>query len=294
MDQNRNTELQPTQATKELATQDTAPDTAAATPTLNLPVLACPEEIMEATQENLADGESFRLDKVKMPSAGGLTFQITDESGKPVPVQTLTGIILGFQHFKSWYEKAYEEKGADDDLRPDCFSADTVTGTGCTRCGIPINQLCETCSKNAWGSDRRGGRGKDCADRTRVWLLQEGCAMPIILDLPKTSIGPFKEYRKRLTQKAKVIYGVVTAITLEQDTSDRKVPYSKANFAKVSDLIAQERATIKEYIKSISSIMTISQDSISDDHPIESAGDAEMDNLVKNMTGSNADGNEPY
>lgn len=290
MEQNQsNLELQTTQpATTALA------NTTGSAPTINLPVLSQPEEIMEATKENLAEGESFRLDKIKMPSGGGLTFERIDESGKPYPAQILKGIILGFKNFKSWYEKSFNEKAEGDDTRPDCFSADTVTGSGCQRCSIPTNQPCASCPKNAWESDRRGGKGKDCADRTRIWLLEEGCAMPVYIDLPKTSISPFKEYRKRLTQKAKVIYGVVTEISLEQDTSQSNIKYSKANFGKVADLTAAERATIKEYINSISNIMTINRDSITDDHASTDNGDDSLDAVVRNVTADATSANEPY
>jgi hypothetical protein len=252
--QTNNTELATTQANQTaLAAQEA--------PTINLPILVNKEEIMEASQANRADNETFRLDKVKMPSSGGITFERIDESGKPFAVSGIKGVILKFENYKSWYEKSFNEKGADDSVLPDCFSADGTSGTGCPDKGIQGGP-CANCPMNQWGSDRRGGRGKDCSDRTRIWILEEGCAIPFYMDLPKTSIGGFKDYRKRLTQKAKVLYGVVTSITLEKGLSETKIENSKANFGKVADLTTNERASIREYIKEIDSMLTVSRETI--------------------------------
>lgn len=237
-----------------------------ATSTIDLPVLAMPEEVILAAKENTVAGERFPFEKIKMPSGGGLTFELTDENGKTTPVTELKGIILAFKPFKSWYEKSFAERSEDDDPLPDCYSSDCITGSGCPSAGIPAGQKCETCPKGQWGSSRNGGRGKDCSDRMGIWILLEGYAVPHFIGLPKTSLGNFKDYRKRLTSKAKVYYGVVTTIGLEKCKNETgKIEYSKATFAKVADLSVQEKTLIKQYIDAISGSFQVSREAITAD-----------------------------
>ncbi len=242
--------------------------------TINLPVLAMPEEVILAAKENTVAGERFPFEKIKMPSGGGLTFELTDENGKTTPVTEIKGIVLAFKPFRSWYEKSFAERSDEDDPMPDCYSSDCVTGSGCQSAGIPAGQKCDTCSKGQWGSSRNGGRGKDCGDRMGIWILLEGYAVPHFIGLPKTSLGNFKDYRKRLTSKAKVYYGVVTAIGLEKSKNETgKIEFSKATFAKAADLSAEERGLIKKYIDAISGSLQVSRDAITvDDSAHEDVG----------------------
>jgi hypothetical protein len=262
-----------------LQPQSTAP-IATAISTINLPLLSEPQDVLLAAKENTVAGERFPFEKIKMPSGGGLSFQLTDENGKPVPVVELKGIVLGFKPFRSWYEKSFSDRNPDDDLFPDCYSADCITGSGCEAAGIPAGQKCETCPKGQWGSSRNGGRGKDCGDRMGIWILMEGYAVPHFAGLPKGSLANFKDYRRRLTQKAKVYYGVVTVVGLEAAKNDNKVEYSKATFAKAADLTAQERTLIKQYIDAISGSFQVSRDAITPDDSVhEDTGGTDINKM---------------
>lgn len=221
------------------------------TPTIDLPILAQKDEALSVIQENLAGFGKLKFDKIRMPSGGGLTFEVADESGNIVPVQEIRGVIIDHFPFKAWWEKSFEEKTGEDDKRPDCFSADGITGTGCPEKGIPAGQKCANCPKGAWGSDRRGGRGKDCNDKIRIHILREGEVFPIFIDLPATSHSNLKDYIKRLTNKLKHYYGVVTSIKLEKDKNTGGTEYSKATFSKAADLTPAERLAVKQYIDSM-------------------------------------------
>ena len=231
--------------------------------TFNLPALISPEEARNVLAENLAGMGEQRFDKIKIPSGGGIAFTIVDEDGKEEPVKELKGILLDKYPFRAWYMKSYEEKGKDDIGIPDCFSADNVHGSGCKEAGIPEGQLCETCAKGQWGSSRKGGRGKDCADKIRIHVLLEGNVFPHFIDAPPTSLGNFKDYLKRLTNKMNPFYGVVTVIGLEKDENDAGTEYSKAKFAKAVNLTREERLKMKEYIAALSpSMRKITRESI--------------------------------
>lgn len=219
--------------------------------TVNLPILTQKEEALEVIQENLAGFGKMRFDKIRMPAGGGLTFEVADETGAVVPVQEIRGVIIDHFSFRAWWEKSFEDKTDDDDKRPDCYSADGVTGTGCPDKGIPEGQQCASCKYGAWGSDRRGGRGKDCSDKIRVHILREGEVFPVFIDLPATSHANLKDYIKRLTNRLKHYYAVVTSVKLEKDKSAGGISYSKATFAKAADLSPAERQAIKQYVGTI-------------------------------------------
>lgn len=221
------------------------------TPTIDLPVLTQKEEALSVIAENLAGFGKLKFDKIRMPAGGGLTFEVADETDAVVPVQEIRGVIIDHFPFKAWWEKSFEEKTEDDDKRPDCYSADGITGSGCPAKGIPEGQKCATCKYGAWGSDRRGGKGKDCSDKIRIHILREGEVFPVFIDLPASSHPNFKNYIKRLTNKLKHYYGVVTSVKLEKDKNASGIWYSKATFTKAADLSPAERQAMKQYIETM-------------------------------------------
>lgn len=220
-------------------------------PTIDLPILTQKDEALSVIQENLVGFGKLKFDKIRMPAGGGLTFEVADENGEIAPAQEIRGVIIDHFPFKAWWEKSFEEKTDDDDKRPDCYSADGITGTGCPTKGIPEGQKCANCPKGAWGSDRRGGRGKDCSDKIRIHVLREGEVFPVFIDLPATSHANLKDYIKRLTNRLKHYYGVVTVIKLEKDKNAGGISYSKATFAKAADLTPAEKVAMKQYIDSM-------------------------------------------
>lgn len=224
---------------------------AATAPTIDLPILTQKDEALSVIQENLTGLGKLKFDKIRVPSGGGLTFEVADENGEVVPVQEIRGIIIDHFPFKAWWAKSFEEKTEDDDKRPDCFSADGITGKGCPAKGIPENQKCKDCPKGAWGSDRRGRGGKDCSDKIRVHILREGEVFPVFIDLPASSHINLKEYIKRLTNRLKHYYGVVTSIKLEKDKTSDGIVYSKVTFSRAADLTPAEKVAMKQYIDSM-------------------------------------------
>jgi hypothetical protein len=265
MNTNPNVNQAPVQGNLAMATVTNAQT--ALVPAIDLPLLIDPNEVILAVKENTVEGERFPFDRIKMPSGDGVAFKLQDENGEAAAVLALKAVIIGFKPFKSWYEKDYSDRDPDvDSPLPECFSSDTITGSGCNcdKIRIPAGQACFDCPLNQWGSSRRGGKGKDCHDRMRMWFLLEGYAVPMYIDLPKTSLTNFKEYRKRLTKKAKVIYGVITVIKLETAKSENKTDYSKAAFSSAGDLSLSERASIKRYIDAISNSLKIERETITD------------------------------
>ena len=257
-----------------------------AKPTINLPMLSNPEEAKRTIQENLDGLGDMKFDKINMPSGGGISFTIVDENNKKVPLAEISGVLLHKKPFKAWYLKSFDEKDEDDIGIPDCFSEDNIHGSGCEEAGIPEGQLCKTCPHNQWSSDRRGGRGKDCAEKIRIHVLMEENAFPKFIDLPPTSTGNFKDYVKRLANKLNPFYGVVTTIGLESDKSGKGIAYSKTTFAKAASMSNEEKVAIRQYIGTIAPIMErISPESIALD---------EADVVDTGNIGGGSDSDQPY
>lgn len=265
-------------------------------PTFNLPILTNPEEASAIIAENMEGMGAFRFEKIKIPSGGGIAFEVQDENGEPEPVKELRGILLDKFPFHAWYEKAFDEKGADDIGIPDCFSEDGVKGSGfrdaAGRVVIPEGQLCEKCPKGQWGSSRKGGRGKDCSDKIRIHLLMEGDAFPKFIDAPPTSLANFKQYIKLLSDKVKSFYGVVTTLKLEKTKSDGGIDYSRVVFAKATDLTDDERKAIKSLIQTMLPAMRrVTKDSIAEPPAGTGAGVGDGEGETLSFDGEE---NEPY
>ena len=243
-------------------------------PSFNLPALVSPQEALLVIEENLEGMGGGKFDKIKIPSGGGISFEVRDENGETIPMKSLRGVIIHKKPFRAWYIKSFDEKTDEDTGIPDCFSDDMIHGSGCETAGIPAGQLCATCPKGQWGSNRKGGKGKDCADKIRIHTLLEDCVFPIVIDLPPTSLQNFTNYINRLTNKLNCFYGVVTNIGLEKDKNNKGTEYSKTTFAKSVNLTPQEKQAIKQYIEILRPRMErISRESIGEVDVVEVEAD---------------------
>ena len=230
-------------AVQENTSKDTAVATVAAV-TFDLPALTNPEEAKEVMQENLTElGGNLNFPKVKIPSGGGLSFEVVNEEGDAVPASELQGVILDFYPINAWWA----EKFTGENNAPDCFSMDGKVGCGNAEHQIREGQTCVSCPKNQWGSDPDGGKGKACKNMFRVYLLQEGSVFPVLLTLPPTSRKNWEGYIQRLTDRLKLYYSVVTRVKLEKDKNAGGIQYSKAAFFKSADLTREEKAALKAY-----------------------------------------------
>lgn len=230
------------------AANETTDLVAQQTATINLPALTQREEALEVMQENLEGMEGqFKFDKVKIPSGGGISFEVIDEAGEPNPVKELRGVVVDYYPINAWW---HDEFGGEKNP-PTCSSMDCKVGTGSEEYGIPAGQPCATCPKNQWGSDPKNGRGKACKNMVRVYILQEGNVFPVLLALPPTSIGSWKQYIQRLTNKLLPYYGVVTVAKLEKERNSDGIEFSKVSFAKAADLSPAEKKAIKDYARTM-------------------------------------------
>lgn len=252
-------------------------------PTINLPIITNHEELLEAIQANSLDEEKQHFDRISVPSGGGLSFTTIDENNQEIALPKFRGIILHFQPYCIWFLKSYNEREEGEEP-VFCFSADKIIGCGCPEAGISEGQACTTCPKKQRGSDRNGGDGSDCHDRIAVWVAKENNAMPVLVDLPRTSLKNFRDYRNFLTKKiGKPLYSVVTEIGLEK-VDGKKAKYSAVTFTRSDNLTADEKAIMKELIESLRPDMKVDYNTMK--QMTEATKDDEFEKVADNIAGS--------
>lgn len=83
-------------------------------------------------------------------------------------------VILDYVFENAWYDGPYRE---DDPSAPACYAVsplDPEKNAGVTPaegCPKPQADACMECERNAWGSDPKGGRGKDCKNGIKLAVI---------------------------------------------------------------------------------------------------------------------------
>lgn len=212
----------------------------------------------QAFMEEL-DGLEFSFDRVKIPSGGGLAFEVPgDDADTPETATELIGVIVDHHPVNAYWRDRYDGQNNP----PDCASLDGKTGQG------QPGGTCLTCPMNQWGSGD-GGRSKACKNMHRIYLMREGELFPLLLTLPPTSLRNLANYlAKRVVGKGKRSHEVITKITLKKAKSAGGIPYSQAQFAFGGSLapeLANTAATLSEQFKAFTRAIDI----MSDDYIVE-------------------------
>lgn len=192
------------------------------------------EDLAEAIAEEMDGLGTIPFDRVKIPSGGGLTFEVPGEDGEnPETAGEFVGVIL-YHHPVNAY---WSEKFSGGNEQPDCFSMDGKQGV-LRETGEIIN--CADCPHNKFGSD---GSGKACKNVHQVYLLREDNPMPLILSLPPTSLKYMRDYiGKQILLKGMRCYDAITKITLKKEKNSTGIVYSRAVFTFVGRLSEEQRA----------------------------------------------------
>ena len=179
------------------------------------------------------------LEKIKVPGAGGLQWDLTDATGS-TGASTFDGIVVSQQHTRAYWEHEYDGSNQP----PRCSSQDGITGRG------DPGGSCEDCPFNEWGSGKNG-MGTACSQRTLLYVLREQDALPVVLSVPVTSATPFRQYRSRLLRARNMLASVVTRFALERAKSEKGIPYSKIVFTENGILPPSLRTAAKAYSATI-------------------------------------------
>ncbi len=193
-----------------------------------------PGKIREIMSANLGQGglRVFDLDRVKVPAGGGTAWGINTLEGGEQAVNEVEGIILHWRQVRRYFAQAFTGQG----VPPDCYSDDDVFGIG------NPGGACAKCPLSQFGSARdqagKPSKGQACKQRRQLLLLMPGEFMPVLFDLPPTSLQDCSKYFLRLSSRALPFWGVRSRLTLEAEKNATGIKYSAARFSlagKLSD-----------------------------------------------------------
>lgn len=226
-------------------------------------------DIKEIIRDNLAPMGKVTCERVKMPSGGGLAFEVQDENGVAQPVAKLTGVIIDHYPVNAYWPDIF----GGGSNPPTCSALDGRYGVG-----SPGGE-CARCQFNQWGSDERtdGGRGKACKNLYRLYVLPLGDILPLMIAAPPTSLGNVAAYMRLLTSKAKKPhYAVVTNIALEKATNAGGISYSRLLLSRAGDVPTEQISSLKAYIDEIKPLLR-KIEIVADDYNVEGASGGEAD-----------------
>jgi hypothetical protein len=208
---------------------------------MDYPIMSADLNLSEIVQANLGDGGAsrFDLDRVQIPAAGGTMWMIPTLEG-PKAQATLEGIIIDSRQSRAYWEKSLEESGGAE---PDCKSDDGKMGVG-----MPGGS-CADCTMAQWGSDPKGGSGQACKLKQSLLIVPKGSVLPILLDLPVSSIKEWRKFALRLINARRSFWSVTVTIGLK--TMDKPVKHSVAQFAVGEMLSEEDTAKTKAYAESL-------------------------------------------
>lgn len=195
---------------------------------------------MDDMMEELDGLGSINFEKIKIPSGGGIAFEVpTDNPEEPESKTSIDGVIVLHQPCNVYFRNKF---GETDEKMPDCSSPDGKTGY---MRDSGTEKTCATCKFNQFGSGD-GGTGKACQNRIDLYILMEGNDFPVVLSLPATSIKAFKTYLTTLVLHKQPMRRVKTKITLKKAKSSGGITYSTCVFKKLGAVEPDEMENIEQ------------------------------------------------
>lgn len=174
--------------------------------------------VKEVIKENIGRKLELKdLEKWKVPSGGGLSFQSSYDS----EAKEIECIIMDKQKMKVMYEIDDTENHV-----PVCQSEDATVGEG-----VPGGE-CKFCIYNKFID----GKAKACKDRYMVIFLKKGDLIPSCISIPAMSIKPFEEFLIKLTLKGKLYKDQIVKMTLKKEKNKKNDTYSVMQFEHIESI----------------------------------------------------------
>ena len=197
----------------------------------------------EIVEDNLGGDTltAFDLERITVPS-GGLTSWILEDGEEP---KALEGVIITTQKTRSYWQ---DDAGTSEGTPPDCISHDLIHGEG------EPGGLCKDCPLNVFGSGQ-SGHSKACKETEHIFLLRQGI-LPVVLQIPPSSLKALKKYKSRLIGKGRSINGVVTEFTLKQNPGGKSgYKFSEVSFRDIGTLTNEQYEMVRGYKESLKQVI---------------------------------------
>lgn len=222
-------------------------------------------ELMAELEDEMSDLDpesGITCRKIKIPSGGGLAYEVQGEEETDVEYMKEINAVVVFTHrVNGFWQGAYGDD--DQNKAPICSSIDGKTGMN-SETGEIIN--CDTCPLNQFGSatDQKGNqaKGKACKNMRRLYLMMDGDPNFYLLTVPPTSIKDVNKQLAKIMAGGTPYTGLVLKFTLEKTKNAAGVEYSKVVISKagllpnaVSSIAQEMRRQIKEQYQTLAITM---------------------------------------
>jgi hypothetical protein len=194
------------------------------------------QDMIDLMAENFGDDESMsvtNLTMVKIPSGTSAPVFSFRENGEDKGEKVLKGVVVAWQARRNYWESDQVTNEA-----PDCSSRDGKIGFGAYGQGSQENPTgaCDTCPMSQW--NEVGGKRvpPPCKPQQAILLMVEGEAFPWYIQVPRTSMKNFKDYRATVFKKLKGVAQVLTELTLKKVKGDGVPDYYLIEFKMLDDL----------------------------------------------------------
>lgn len=224
------------------------------------------DDLKEIIELNVGDDglSPADLERIEFPSSGTTHWTVPTLEGEEV-VDEIEAVLVHHQAVRAYWEADYGDPDASDE--PDCYSPDGVHGFGNEKMNWD-RQKCANCPMNEWDSAEDGG-GKACKEKKNLYFLRPGEKLPTLLRVPPTSLNAVKDYMLKLAKRSIPYYGVVTSISLVEESNDN-YDFSKLELSVKEKLGPDEIEEMKEIVDQIKPVLE--QDPpVMDEQPDEEA-----------------------
>lgn len=203
--------------------------------------------VRKALAENL-DGEEitmFDLERVKVPSGGGIAWELPDGEGGTDIQKQITGIVVFTKRIRSYWKTKFGE--GDGNSLPDCTSSDCVRGVG------DPGGLCKTCRFSQFNSaldkDGKPARGQACSEKRLIFLMREGRSLPTVLIAPPTSLKPLKKWLFDLSNGGLIYFNVEASFSLRKTKNQGGTEYAEVVPTTVRVIDPAERERVEAFAR---------------------------------------------
>lgn len=208
-----------------------------------------PSAFFMAMQANLGNVSltPFDLDRIRIPTGGGLAWTIPSLEGELVEKE-LEGVIVAVKTARAYWESSFDESGGG--TPPDCSSDDGIIGVG-----SPGGE-CNSCPLAQFGS-QEGRRGQACKQILLLFMVLKSTSdmLPKVVVLPPTSLKAMRQFLLRLASRGLASYTVLIALGLEKDKNSDGIVYSKVKPTFRTKLSPQEAGTMQSYVSAIAPLL---------------------------------------
>ena len=199
------------------------------------------ERMSSLMEANMGDDgiRALDLDRIHVPAGGAAVWEIPTLQG-PTHTEGILCVIAGWKKCRLFWKDEFGGGGSP----PDCTSEDCMRGVG------NPGGSCLTCPNAQWKS-HRNGRAQACKMVQQLFVFTPGDNLPMVVNVPPSSLKGCKQYLNQLTRAGHFYWGVVTRLSLHPAKNEDGIKYAEILFAMDHAMTAEESAAFEGISKAL-------------------------------------------